>query len=101
VIFVFDIDETVCWYEDERDYEKALPHIDRISRVNRLYDEGNTVIYWTARGSVTGKDWFKLTKNQLKKWGAKYHDLRMKKPHYDLFVCDKAVNSEDFFRSEA
>ena len=37
--------------------------------INKLYDEGHTVVYWTARGSTTGIDWGDLTQNQLKEWG--------------------------------
>ena len=59
--------------------------------------DGNTVVYWTARGSVTGIDWKELTRKQLQIWGAKYTELRLNKPNYDIFICDKAINSRDFF----
>ena len=68
-----------------------------IEKVNRLYDAGYEIVYWTARGGTTGIDWTSLTTEQLKKWGAKYTELQMRKPHYDLFICDKAINSEEFF----
>ena len=51
----------------------------------------------TGRGSVTGIDWLDVTEKQLASWGVKYHELKMGKPHYDLFICDKAVNTTDFF----
>ena len=62
-----------------------------------MYDDGDTIIYWTARGGTTGIDWTTLTHEQLNKWGAKYHEIKMWKPPYDIFICDKAVNSADFF----
>ena len=51
-IFV-DIDDTICYYEGETDYKLAKPYYDRIEKINKLYKDGNTIVYWTARGSVT------------------------------------------------
>lgn len=99
VIYV-DIDETICSHshtQGARDYSKASPIRDRIDKINKLYDEGHVIIYWTARGTVTGIDWTDLTKSQLQKWGAKHHDLKLGKPAYDLFIDDKNINSERFF----
>ena len=99
IIYV-DIDETICWYSGTRDYEKAQPLDSRIKLVNEMYDSGHTIVYWTARGTTTGIDWSELTKKQLKSWGARYHELKMNhKPHYDLLICDKAINSDNFFNS--
>ena len=98
VIYV-DIDETICKYSEERRYPLAEPIKSRIEKINNLYDEGNTIVYWTARGCTTGIDWTETTKIQLDKWGAKYHELKMnQKPHYDLLICDKAINSNSFFK---
>ena len=77
-----------------------LNDLKNIEKINKLYDEGNTIIYWTARGSGTGLNWYDVTGAQLKKWGAKYHDYKVGKPVYDLFICDKAMNSLDFFGEE-
>jgi len=94
-----DIDETICFYENERDYALATPNRDRISKINDLYGEGHEITYWTARGSVTGLDWKELTSKQLKLWGCKYDHLSVgEKPAYDMLICDKAVNSDIFFK---
>ena len=100
-----DIDETICYHKDEdsskaRDYTKAMPYMERIQKINDLYDTGHTIIYWTARGSITGLDWTELTTTQLKEWGAKNHGLKMGKPAYDLFIDDKNVNSDVFFEEK-
>ena len=100
MIIYVDIDETICYYNEDREYSKALPNTKHIEKINKLYDEGNTIVYWTARGSTTGIDWSDLTKNQLLKWNVKYHDLKLQKPPYDLFICDKAINTERFFNEE-
>jgi len=96
-----DIDETICYYENERKYSKAVPFFDRIKKINDLYEAGNEITYYTARGSVSGIDWYNLTKKQLDEWGCKYHHLSVgKKPAYQLLICDRAVNSEAFFKDE-
>ena len=97
MIIYVDIDETICSSPADRDYSKALPFCDRIKEINQLFDEGNTIIYWTARGTGSGIDWRETTETQFKEWGVKYHELHLKKPIYDLFICDKATNAYDFF----
>ena len=52
-------------------------------------------MYWTARGSRKQIDWTELTKKQLGEWGAKYHELKVNKPFYDLFIEDKALRIEE------
>lgn len=100
MIIYVDIDETICYYDGERKYENALPNHERIQKINEKYDNGDTIVYWTARGGTTGIDWTELTKEQLERWGAKHHDFKVGKPTYDLFICDKAINSEKFFKDE-
>ena len=98
IIFV-DIDETICYYKKTRDYNLAQPYLERIEKINSLYDDGNTIVYWTARGTVTQINWFNITLNQLQSWKCKFHELRMGKPSYDLFIDDKNINSDTFFQN--
>ena len=51
MIIYVDIDETICYYNTERNYEIAFPYGERISKLNKLYSEGNEIHYWTARGT--------------------------------------------------
>jgi hypothetical protein len=97
MIIYVDIDETICIKSPDLRYENAQPIIERIEKLNRLYDEGNTIIYWTARGTITGIDWREVTERQFAEWGVKYQELRFGKPAYDLFIDDKNINSERFF----
>lgn len=97
MIYYVDIDETICTSPEDRDYSMAKPILDRIRKINELHDSGNTIIYWTARGTGTGIDWSDITKKQFKDWGVKYDDLKFGKPIYDLFIDDKNINSETFF----
>ena len=62
-IFV-DIDETICFYEGDRNYPDAKPNLENIKKINTLYEKGNEITYWTARGSMTGIDWYEITRDQ-------------------------------------
>ena len=101
IIYV-DIDGTIShnpelpdFGDRHADYEKAAPLTDRINHINRFYDEGHEIHYWTARGCVSDVDYTELTKQQLKDWGAKYHELKVNKPFYDLFIEDKSCRIEE------
>jgi CMP-N,N'-diacetyllegionaminic acid synthase len=96
VAFV-DIDETICFYSGERRYDLSEPNYENISKINKLYDEGWKIIYWTARGSISGKDYREHTLNQLNEWGCKYHELKCgdEKPHFDLVIDDKSKRIEE------
>lgn len=100
MIYIVDIDETICdtpMKDGARDYENSTPILCRIAKINKLYDQGHTVKYWTARGSSSGIDWTELTTKQLKQWGCKFHEVRLGKPSYDVWIDDKAVSDKDFF----
>ena len=98
MIIYVDIDETICLSPEDRNYSMAIPIVRNIDKINKLYDEGNTIVYWTARGTGSGIDWSEVTKDQFMNWGVKYHDLKFGKPVYDLFIDDKNINSETFFK---
>lgn len=100
MIYMVDIDETICITpskDGKRDYENSTPIRSRIDVINKLYDDGHTIKYWTARGSGSGIDWTELTNKQLIDWGCKFHDVRLGKPSYDVWIDDKAISDKDFF----
>ena len=111
IIYV-DIDETICHRENStdfgvtHDYTKAKPITENIEKINKLYDEGWNVVYWTARGGsdkskAEGRCYYDLTKKELESWGCKFHDLctgskgYSPKPLYDLVIDDKAKRIEE------
>lgn len=97
MIYCFDIDGTICSSVQNSEYQKAMPFADVLNEINRLYEEGNKIIFMTARGCVSGKDWTDFTRSQLKDWGVKYHELITNvKPHADIFIDDKALNATDW-----
>ena len=106
MIYVFDIDGTICTITNG-DYSKAQPFDQRIDIINKLYDEGNTILFQTARGmgrydnkaNLAFSNFYQLTTTQLSKWKVKYHMLFLGKPAGDIYIDDKGVNDEDFFNT--
>jgi len=99
LIFIIDVDGTICT-DTQGYYDVVEPLVDRISEFNKLYDEGHEIIYWTARGMTEGNGnvhkayelYYDITRKHLEDWGVKYHELRMGKPCYDVWIDDKALD---------
>ena len=97
--YVFDIDGTIC--KEEGDVISRKPDIERINKINKLYDEGHEIVYMTARGlkSGRGETYYRpITEEQLKSWGCKYHELSFKIHDADFFIDDKGISDTDFFK---
>jgi len=110
MVYVFDIDGTICAKDkfDDNSYENSKPIKDRIEIINKLYDEGHTIIFQTARGMGRFNNdvqkaiemFYDFTANQLNSWGIKYHQLFLGKPAGGLYIDDKGIKDEDFFADE-
>ncbi len=101
--FVFDIDGVVAGFRKGLDYDSAPPNTPMIEVINKLYDMGNEIILFTARGYVTGIDWSEVTKKQMQDWGVKYHELHFGKPNADYYIDDKSLDMQrllDYFSGE-
>jgi hypothetical protein len=97
-IFV-DIDGTIAKTKGT-DYMHSQPISKVILEINKCYEQGDKIIYWTARGTKTGMDWRQLTENQLKAWGCKYTELRFGKPVMGLYIGNEAVSVDEWMRSK-
>ena len=82
---VIDIDGTICTEEKtfERPLAKPLPGAKE--KVNELYDAGNQIVFWTARGW----EQLRVTKEWLDHHGFKYNHLVMGKLIADVFIDDR------------
>lgn len=100
MIIYIDIDKTITCGEYSCNYDKAKPNYNNIKKVNELYNKGNTIVMWTARGSLSNVNWFQVTYNQLNNWGVQFHELRMGKPAYDALIDDKVFNSVHDWNNE-
>lgn len=102
--YVFDIDGTIC-NNTNGNYISAIPYIDRIKIINKLFDDGNKIIFFTARGMKTYDGniekvyhiYHNFTIEQLNNWGVKYHKLLLGKPSADVYVDDRGKSDENFF----
>ena len=99
MIIYIDIDDTIC-KTNGTDYSNAQPIPEAIEKANSYYNRGDTIIYWTARGTGSGIDWSKETIRQLNIWGVSYHEVKFGKPIYDIFIDDKNMNAEDWLNME-
>ena len=96
-IFCFDIDNVICRTKG-KNYTKAKPLNSSIKLINQLYDSNHTIKLFTARYMGRNNDnvikakkqGYTKTFKQLKKWGVKFHILKMGKPSFDLYIDDKA-----------
>lgn len=98
--FVFDIDGVVAQMDESLQYDKEQPLKRTINIINRLYEYGNEIILFTARGYKTGIDWKDITQKQMKDWGVCYHELKFGKPAATFYVDDKNMDLEYLYELE-
>ncbi|WP_421945854.1 hypothetical protein [Pedobacter sp.] len=84
---IIDLDGTIC--TEERTYSRAMakPLPNAVDSINKLYEEGNTIIIYSARTWMEYEmtiDW--LTKNDVK-----FHQLILGKPIGDVWIDDRAI----------
>lgn len=95
--YCFDLDGTLCSITDGK-YENATPNQERIDVVNKLYDQGHTILIDSARGSMTDTDWSMFTMNQLLDWDVKFHLVRTgEKLEADIYIDDRGRQDLLFF----
>tara|TARA_Y100001963_G_C6593756_1_gene359221 strand:- start:12 stop:419 length:408 start_codon:yes stop_codon:yes gene_type:complete len=105
-VALVDVDETICTYGEKRRYDLAIPIQKNIDKINKLYNDGWYIIYWTARGGSRksieeGRCYYDFTWNQLEGWGCKFHELstgskgKYRKPPNDIVIDDKASRIEE------
>lgn len=87
--YCFDMDGVIAHLSPNNDYNLAKPNIEVIEKLNALYDLGNYIIIFTARGSATGIDWHQISLDQLNAWGVRHHEFRTGKPNADFYIDDK------------
>ncbi len=84
--FAIDIDGTIC--EECPTFDKAMaePYQDAIRDINKWYDEGHEIIFFTARGW----EQYNITEHWLESHGFKYDRLICGKPIYDIIIDDRS-----------
>lgn len=77
--YLIDIDGTITDDVPNEEPERmsvVLPYADSVETLNRWYDEGHVITFFTSR-TEEHRD---ITETWLNKWGYKYHGLLMGKP---------------------
>lgn len=72
--------------------EVPEPDEDVIDAVNELYNDGHTIIIWTARQWGQAN----VIAARCTEWGLKFHGIRCAKGSADLYIDDKSCSPEDF-----
>lgn len=98
--FCFDLDNTIVTYPVvPGDYATVRPIHSVIDYINFLYNNGHTIIVYTARRMKTHsgnavmaeKEIGDLTRKTLLDFGVKYHELHFGKPYADFYVDDLSI----------
>ena len=84
---IIDMDGTICTEELTYSRSLAKPLDKAAESINRLYEEGHTIIIYSARTWME----YEMTEHWLKSNGIKYHQLVMGKPVGDAWIDDRAV----------
>ena len=109
MIYVIDLDDTICEpnHNGENTHDKyvlAKPIEKTITKINKLYEEGNKIIIHSARRMITHdgdidkieNDVRVITEEWLIENNVKYHELIFGKPYGDFYIDDKGVSLNDF-----
>jgi uncharacterized HAD superfamily protein len=93
MIIAVDIDGTLCedqnsWWE----YEKAIPIIENIKKLNNLYHQNeNEIILYTARFEENKE----VTLQWLKKHQVRFHKIIFGKLRADMYIDNCARRMEE------
>ena len=91
-IIAVDIDGTLAEEEEGwKHYHRAIPRSKIIAKINRLYDEGHTIVIHTSRWEEDKR----TTEQWLKEHGIKYHYLVMDKFRADVYIDSQALRPEE------
>jgi hypothetical protein len=84
---IIDMDGTICTEERTHSRSMAKPLANAVESVNGLYDEGHTIIIYSARTWME----YEMTVDWLSRHGIKYHQLMLGKPVGDVWIDDRAI----------
>lgn len=91
---IIDLDGTILEEKIRAEKYTAMPLPGAVEAVNELYEMGHMIVIYSAR---TDSD-LELTREQLSKFGVKYHHLVLGKPTGDIFIDDRAFTFTDWGR---
>lgn len=84
---IVDLDGTICTEEEYHNRILAQPLKKAVSSINKLYNEGHTIIIYSSRSWQQ----YDMTLEWLKNYGLKYHQLYLGKPIGEVWLDDRAI----------
>ena len=84
---IIDMDGTICTEERQFSRSLAKPNKGAIESINKLYNEGHTIVIYSAR---TWQE-YEMTKDWLLKYKINHHELILGKPIGDYWIDDRAI----------
>jgi capsule biosynthesis phosphatase len=96
---VFDLDDVISFCHD-RDWANAKPNVPLIQKLNSLHNRGWEIEIFSARGTLSGIDYYPIVSKWLEEYGVLYHSLRFGKPLATLYVDDKNCTPEEFLKMD-
>jgi len=83
MIIAVDIDNTICKEQKEWWlYDEGIPIPGNIEKINKLFEEEHTIVYYSSRFEEDRE----VTEKWLKRNGAKFHRLVLGKLRADLYI---------------
>ncbi len=89
---IIDLDGTICTEEKTYSRSMARPKAGAVFSINKLYDEGHTILIYSARTWME----YEMTMDWLTKNGIKFNQLILGKPVGDIWIDDRAVNFDSW-----
>lgn len=89
---IIDLDGTICTEEKMFSRSLAKPIKGAVESVNKLYDDGNIIIIYSARLWIE----YEMTHHWLIINGVKFHQLVLGKPQGDFWIDDRALRFENW-----
>lgn len=103
---IFDIDDTICHTTPTLGYDKSIPNLEMIAKINEYYEQGFTICFYTSRNMRTyNGDIGKINKHTLPvilEWLERnkvlYHEIIVGKPWCEngFYVDDKNIRPDEF-----
>ncbi|MGA1823497.1 MAG: HAD hydrolase family protein [bacterium] len=84
---IVDLDGTICTEEKTFSRSLAKPINKAAQTLETLYNEGHTIIIYSARSWQE----YEMTVQWLKEHAIKYHQLILGKPIGDIWLDDRAI----------
>lgn len=92
LIHYFDIDGTITVETEGWDYANRTPRLEVIDKIRVLYNSGVSIVFWTARMKIDRA----VTLVWLAQHDVPFDLLVTDKPYWDVYICDKSFNVEDW-----